>query len=525
MSARSTLLSTSYDEVPYESHSFPLSHPNHLATVATLFGLRPPPVPKARILEMGCASGGNLLPIAMQFPDTQCVGVDLSARQIGDGQATLDAVGLGNARLVHASILDVDESYGQFDYIICHGVYSWVTDEVQKGILDVIAARLAPRGVAYVSYNTYPGWRMRQQIRDMMLYHCAKFTNPAERVRQARAVLDFMTDSTQGQGGAFEALLRQEVEGLRRSGDHYLYHEHLEEVNQPVYFHEFAARAEASRLRYLGEARVGTMFQGGLGEGPRQALRFLAADQIQAEQYMDFLRNRTFRQTLLCHPDAPVNWSLRPEALRGLHVASGAAPITEAVPLGAEQVGFMTPGGVKLASGDPMMKAAMLCLRDVWPQSIPFGVLVEEARRRLGGQGDREADARALASAVLNGHLAAADMIELRAYAFAFVKAAGDRPAADALARRQAAAGRHVTNRRHETVGVEDMDRRVLALLDGSLTREGVLDGLCAAAKAGGISVVRGGEEVSDPLTVRETLAPGLDVCLERLARMSLLAA
>jgi cyclopropane fatty-acyl-phospholipid synthase-like methyltransferase len=160
-----------YDAVAYISKPFPQTHPDNLATLATLFGLQPPPLDNCRVLELGCASGGNLIPMAVSLPGSTCVGIDLSANQIADGQKTLAALGLKNVQLKHLSILDIDESFGEFDYIICHGVYSWVPEDVQDKILSICAANLARDGVAYVSYNTFPGWHMRGMIRDMMCYH------------------------------------------------------------------------------------------------------------------------------------------------------------------------------------------------------------------------------------------------------------------------------------------------------------------------------------------------------------------
>ncbi|HEV3386835.1 MAG TPA: class I SAM-dependent methyltransferase, partial [Gemmata sp.] len=183
----------SYDEVPYECHPYPQTHPSRLATIATLFGLSPPPVDNCRVLELGCAGGGNLIPMAEALPESSFVGVDLSLRQIGDGETIVRNLGLMNISLRHASIADVDESYGMFDYVICHGVFSWVPQSTQRKILDISAKCLTPNGVAYVSYNTYPGWHMRGMIRDMMRYHALRFETPDHRVKQARALLDFLT--------------------------------------------------------------------------------------------------------------------------------------------------------------------------------------------------------------------------------------------------------------------------------------------------------------------------------------------
>ena len=116
---------TTYDEIPYESSPFPETHPLVTSAVSLLFGLRAPEPESCRILELGCACGGNLIPMALSLPEARCVGLDLSTRQIADGQAIVDRLGISNIELRAASILDVTAEWGLFDYIICHGVYSW----------------------------------------------------------------------------------------------------------------------------------------------------------------------------------------------------------------------------------------------------------------------------------------------------------------------------------------------------------------------------------------------------------------
>ena len=171
------VVSNSYDAVPYKSYPFKQTHPDRLATIALLFGLEPPPVERASILELGCASGGNLLPLAEQLPNGRFVGLDGSERQIRDGQRLLDALGFEHVELRHQDICEFEPGEGEFDYILCHGVYSWVGDDVQRRILEICRRGLAANGVAYVSYNTFPGWHMRGMIRDIMRYR-AQFSKP-----------------------------------------------------------------------------------------------------------------------------------------------------------------------------------------------------------------------------------------------------------------------------------------------------------------------------------------------------------
>ncbi len=264
-----------YDALPYMSMAFPQTHPDRLAVIARLFGMTTAPLARCRVLELGCASGGNLIPMALDLPEASFLGIDLSGRQIADGKATIAKAGLSNVELRQMDIMDVDKSLGTFDYIIAHGVFSWVPTHVQEQMFRVCAQNLAPNGVAYVSYNTYPGWHMRGMIRDMMRYHVKSFPDATVRVQQARALLDFLAQSVPTENNAYGIVLKAELEMLRKQNDSYLAHEHLEDVNSPVYFHEFAERALARGLQFLGEAEFSTMLASNL---PQQVSETLAQD-------------------------------------------------------------------------------------------------------------------------------------------------------------------------------------------------------------------------------------------------------
>jgi methyltransferase-like protein/ubiquinone/menaquinone biosynthesis C-methylase UbiE len=512
----------SYDEVPYESHPYSQTHPSRLATIATLFGLTPPSVEKCRVLELGCASGGNLIPMAEALPGSWFVGVDLSGRQIGDGEKIARSLGLTNISLRHASILDVDETYGMFDYVICHGVFSWVHDAVQQKILDICARQLSPQGVAYVSYNTYPGWHMRGMIRDMMRYHALRFDTPDLRVRQARALLDFLAQSARQDGGAYATLLRSELESLRHQADHYLYHEHLEDVNAPMYFHQFAELAGKHGLRYLGEARLTTMVTGNFTPDVQKALETVATDQIQAEQYMDFVRNRTFRETLLVHDDVTPNWGIRPTNIQGLHIATTRKGTENPSDLrSTATVQYQTKSGMTLSTSSPPLKAAMRVLGERWPGTISF----EELNKTVNGLLEQESDdGEALALGLLNTYIAA-DLLELHAVPV-IAATAGEKPVALPSVRVRLAAGEPgAANRRHELFRPIELDRKLLPLLDGTRNRAALLDSLTEMAVSGELTVQADGHTMTDPAAIRTALRPVLENSLTGFANAALLVA
>lgn len=513
---------TSYDDVPYASHPFAYTHPDHLATLATLFGLSPASTEGCRVLELGCAAGGNLIPMAEALPGSRFRGVDLSLRQVEEGQRTIRLLALDNVRLDHASIEDVDASWGEFDYVICHGVYSWVPPAVQAAILRVCRENLAPHGVAYVSYNTYPGWHMRAMVREMMNYHVGQFEGNEERIGQARALLGFLTDAVPREGGPYGVLLHQELDILRDRADSYLFHEHLEEHNEPVYFYRFAEQAAAAGLRFLAEAQLADMLPGQFAPEVAATLDRVAPDLVRMEQYMDFVRNRMFRRTLLCRSDVEPTRSLGPECLRGRYVAGNLVPGDEEPDMDpGVPVTFKHQYGALVTVEDPLHKAALVLLGGVWPATVPVEALAALARDMVGGAGDPEADAAALRGALLDCY--AANLLEVRLTTHRFAREPGPRPRGTSIARLQAEGGRAVTNRRHEQVGLGALGRQLLCLLDGTRDQGALTDAAVELVGRGDLVVEEGELPVDEPRKLAAVLGEAVERSLEDLARSAVL--
>ena len=187
-------LRADFDATPYNSISYPQSPPGQLAAVAHLFGLETPEVSSARVLEIGCAAGGNVIPFAAAHPHARVVGIDLSPAQIDQGRLVMQALGLGNVELLAGDIASMDlTSLGQFDFIIAHGVYSWVPAEVQDALLSAFRTLLARDGVAYTSYNVYPGWKSKEVVRDAMLLASGTSATPEGKARDARGIVPSRT--------------------------------------------------------------------------------------------------------------------------------------------------------------------------------------------------------------------------------------------------------------------------------------------------------------------------------------------
>jgi methyltransferase-like protein/cyclopropane fatty-acyl-phospholipid synthase-like methyltransferase len=524
---------TSYDEVPYPSHPFPYTHPDHLAVSATLLGLSPARADCCRVLELGCASGGNLIPLAYTYPDSTFLGIDLSVEQIRQGEELRAALGLTNVELRALNLLEIDDQFGTFDFIICHGVYSWVPAAVQDKILEICARRLAPEGIGFVSYNTFPGWHMRGMIRAMMLLHDRRFRDlpAAERVAEARGLLTFLAEAVPRENTPYSLLLRQHLEQLSACTDPYLFHEHLEECNQPIYFIEFCERLVARGLRYLGESEFRVMVPStSFSPEVQDRLRALAPSLLEMEQYMDFLRNRMFRQTLIGHAWLRPRYEVRADRLSAFRVASTLRPRAPAPDLASHSVEeFVAENGMSLTTSTPLVKAAFIALGELWPRAVAFEDLRALARSRLEGPGpgsdpeDPAADASALGRALLTAYASGERLMELWLRPPTFAAEAGVRPLASRLARFEAAGTDQVTNLRHESVNLGPLDARLLRLLDGTRERTDLVEALLQGFHEGEVSISQGGRPVSEIAQAREILGGFIAECLHRFARAALL--
>ena len=480
----------SYDELPYRSVPHPDSHPTHLAVVGRLLGLPAPDPYRCRVLELGCAGGGNLIPIAWYLPGTECVGVERSVRQAQAGNRLIESLGLPNCRILAADLQDVGAGLGRFDYILAHGVFSWVPDAVRARMLGLCRELLARNGVAFLSFNTLPGWRLRGALREMLLAHCGGVTGVGARLERARELLRFLAAAQAEATEPAAVYVRQEVGYLLGAHPSYLYHEYLAETNEPLLFRDFAALARANGLQYLADATLATMFPSTLGPGAEQALAAVD-DQLDLEQAIDFVRLRNFRRALLCHAEAAVD---REIALSDVQALAFYADLPALPPLfldGEHAQDLPLAGGARATISHPLVKAALACLAERFPASVDFPALAADAAARVAAAG-----APALADQV--GALAA-ELFSL--FAAGGVRAepvardprpgSADRPRLDRLGLALAAAG-HLATPRHQAIDLDAFGVRCAGLLDGSRDATAVARALQLAVAHGEVPGLAG---------------------------------
>ena len=454
-----------YDAVPYPSHAFPATAPDRLATVGALFGLHTPPPDRARVLELGSSSGGNLLPHAAAFPASEVLGLDLSELQVQLGQRTIAELGLSNARLEVADLATWEPEPGAWDYVICHGVYSWVPPEVQRAILRTCARALSPHGVAVVSWNSNPGWHIHGVVRDAMRFLVDPDAPLAHRAARAQDVLRVLAGvtTTGGEPSPHVRTLATLAGQLEQLPDSYVAHEYLEAHNQPLYLAEVTRHAAAAGLRYLCDSHLGDTLPQLHPPEIAARLQGLASSQIELEQYLDFLFCRPFRSSLLVRGDAPLRRDLGQVDLSGCWLALPEPPGPEEPPLSAallRHVNAAWPGAV------PFEEAALAAIHEVegpsGTPSGPAGVGPPGAARAWATQYAQLT--QAALTAFLRGTL------RLHRHPQALPRRAGDRPTAWPYARRQAGRQHLVCNLWHDTRVLDPLDLLLLGWCDGAHT-------------------------------------------------------
>lgn len=510
-----------FDEVLYPGFPFPETHPDRLATQATLFGLTPPPVETCRVLELGCGDGANLIPMAFGLPEGRFTGIDLAARPIANGRTMIAALGLTNITLVEMNILSVSRDIGEFDYIVAHGVYSWVPPEVQDRVLRICSENLAPNGVAYVSYNAYPGGHYREMLRRMMLYETRTVADPLARVGQGLALLRGLAESLKDSDPRKHILVR-ELDRMKKVRPASLVHDDFAEYNSPVYFYEFTERAAAQRLAFLAEAEITPMtLSSPIAEDQGAAPD--AHDRIRREQLFDFQMFREFRRTLLCHDGMRPAADPMPERLRSLFISSAARPDSPEVDVRSSKTETFTmeDRDVGASTNHPPSKAALQYLSKLWPGRISFEALKSSVLAEV--EGCEGCSSPPLDEVLLKMY--AGKLVELHAYAPRVAISAGARPLASPLARYQLRDSDVATNLQHRSVQFDEMTRHLALLTDGTRDRTSILAELDRMLKSGLVSVEENGRVVDDPARARELLQRGVDGNMEKLLRLGLLMA
>ena len=458
-------MSNAHDLVRYPDLPFPRTHPAALGAFAALFAQPYAPFAASRVLEIGCGGGVNLLSMALGAPASEFVGVDLAERPIALARAAAEASGLGNARFYVQNILEMDASLGRFDYIIAHGVYAWVPPAVSQALMRVVGQLLSPHGLAMISYNAYPGCRLRQAARDIMLAAATGIVDPQEKLEVARSALSDHIATWSDQDAYQYAMIGVARDMLDKPAE-VLFHDELTAFYEPRLLSDVVAAAGEVGLHYLSDAQPQLCAEAFFPSEKFAAARTKAAgDWGRFEQLMDFSEMRFFRSSIFCRGGG-IDRRLEGQRLRGLW-ASGDLTALEPDPEAPDNFAFQCEGAAKIATNNPKLARFLGDLAAAFPSTVALDAAAEDP---------------ALAEYVLT--LFVANAIRIVTAPLSLPPTAGDRPLASPLARFQAARGeKSLVSLRHYPLNPEGASTLFfVTLLDGTRTRADLAREIAAQA-------------------------------------------
>lgn len=453
-----------YNQVVYHSAPFPQAHIARVATMGTLLSIDPPDVKACRVLELGCNDGSNLIPMALEFPESQFVGIDLAEVPIARATETAAELGLENITFRVGDVMQLGGQPGECDYLIAHGLFSWVPPSTQDKVFELCERLLARSGIAYISYNCYPAWHVREMTRNMVRIQTEGLSDPAEIRNRAIALLAGIYRS-QGDREPYRETIRAEMERIIAKDPVLCFHDDFGEHNNPIYVSEFVRRASSHGLQYLSEAEPTDVQLPDFAPDVAETLAQIT-DTVEREQFYDFITMRGFRRTLLCRNDLFIDRSIPVDRLRSL--AFSATLQTDASPdiVSLAPLEFKAANGSSVTVNQPFVKVVLYEMSQAWPGSMGFDDLLDRARSVAPLLNREDAEAM-LREVLLRMHVPG--LLEPSVVPYRYPARPTARPVASRLARHQIRFGTRVTSLRHRLVEIDnDTGRQLLPLLDGS---------------------------------------------------------
>lgn len=513
---------TCYDEIPYESFPYAQTHVTHLFTIGTLFGGTPTSFKHCRVLELGCGGGCNLIPMADEFPQSEFHGIDLSAVQIAMGNKLINEIGLKNIKLETLSITDFPKNAGKFDYIICHGILSWVPEVVQQAIFAIFQHHLTDNGMAYVSYNTLPGWNMVKSLREMMRFHIKRFTDTDEKINQALSLLNFIEEA-QPEGGALREVIKNEKQMLDGKPKSYFLHDHLEETNQPFYFYDITDTADKHGLQYIADASAfSSMYLDNYGEKVRQTLE--KGSFLEIEQYLDFISNRRFRSSVFIRKEKVFSRNIDANIIKDFYLRANGLQLAENCrapePLDNSELTFvgstLIGKNFTLNSRDKFLSAVFLTLIEHRSKPINFNKLIETANKKYALN-----NTDALSTALVNFGIRVlfSGGLTIHSSATRAVTEVSKKPLAVPISRALAKQTTALINAYHGVTTVDIFIQFLIRYLDGTNDVAALAEKIIAHTKNGDLTFNQDGNKLTDEKIISEFVNSNIPNALDLLLK------
>lgn len=318
-----TLMSTWTDgyisEVGYTHGFYKELAPSSIRYALTLAGLDCPALQDFRYCELGFGQGLSANLLAAANAGGEFWGTDFNPQQAGSTQRLAAQAQLGNTRWLDDSFREfLERDTPPFDFIALHGIYSWVNEENQRLLVEILRKKLKVGGVVYISYNTLPGWSKYAPIRHLLKVHAETLSAQGDNIlKKAKSGLDFAVQAQALQTGYFASIsaLDQWLETIRDYDPNYLAHEYLNTHWSLTYFSEMVETLEPAKLSYATSAHAMDVLDFLCLSSQSAAYVATIKHPLLRETVRDFCRDRQFRRDLFVRGKQPLTSAERQRRL------------------------------------------------------------------------------------------------------------------------------------------------------------------------------------------------------------------
>jgi len=357
----------------------------------------------------------------------------------------------------------------------------------------------------------------------MMLMHTAGIKDMPSRVSQGKALIKFLADSC-SEDTPYGKYLRQELELLKNVDDSYIAHDFFEIENDALYLTDFLKSAAAHKLQYLGDAEPATMVVDNLPAEAAKTLKSLNLNLLATEQYMDFVRNRMFRSTLLCHPEAQLNRNVDPKTLDGLEVTSFIrlkTPRAEGQP-----AVFVGPAGNEFTVNDAIPADLFSRVAALDRSTRPASEIVEETAAAFASElegKDPVAVRNDLGRLLIQGYFKKMVDFTIGPASRHTAQAASEQPEVLPLARWQTSRRQRVSSTRLEMLTADPFVAKFIGLCDGTRDRGAIIDALTESLANKEYQLNENNQPIEDMERGRFVIERLYDGSLQNLEKLGLL--
>ncbi len=505
-------------QICFVSQPSPERHPERMFTLGKLAGFNAALPHSCRVIEIGCASGQHLISIAEQYPHSYFLGIDISEDSIHQARDLSTRLGINNIEFELQDLRAYQPSAQEFDYAICHGVYSWIDRQAGQSLLKLISNSLTPEGIAYISHNVLPGWSYRQTIRENLQQEIIPHLSEAQRISEARKLMQSRVQQLLGDLSPESLRLKDELEAALARSDAFILYELLAEEAYAAYAADTFQKARDHGLYFFAEAQPRRM-------SARNPLFSLSAsssgDPYQLESMHDKICMQSFRGSLFGKRELLKQGRLNFEAIDNFYVCSPLVLDNEDQPdiHSTAELHFFNADRKALPINEPIVKSALLYLRTTWPRPISFSELCDGAWRLLSDERCPDSERRALRRGLYQIMLR--NDLEFLSADMGIANRIAEQPRVSRFARSQVEQG-WITTLRNEFYPVNVLEGFLIQQLDGTVTQGQLMDRVLQLVKTGKLQPRQDGEVITDKDQLAEVVALEIKDCLESFLEIGL---